>query len=238
VNDYLATAAGWTHRDDPVAPRTGGPAGNARLTAWVGLLVLAFGLAETATLVSLGSLITVHILIGAYLVPLILLKTATTGWRIARYYVGAADYQQAGPPLLLLRLLGPLVVLTSLAIVGSGLALIGLGRSAYTTIFSVLGFRVSALTIHQASFVAWAATTVAHLLARTVPAIKLARGVHDHATVPGRGLRVAAVAASAAIGVAVAVLVLHFSGHWTHDGGRHGRYGPPGRHGADRGRLG
>jgi hypothetical protein len=216
LNELLATAAGRTQRDDPVRPRTGGPAGNARLTAWTGLMLLVFFLAETATLVSVGSLITLHILIGAFLVPLVVLKTATTGWRIARYYVGSDDYRQAGPPPLLLRLLGPIVVLTSLAIVGSGLALIAVGRSAHTPIFTVGGFSVSALTIHQASFIAWTAATVIHLLARTVPAVKLARGEPHHTHVAGAGLRALTLVGTVALGVAVALLVLHLSGDWTH----------------------
>jgi hypothetical protein len=230
LNELFATAAGQTQREDPTSPRTGGPAGNARLTAWTGLILLVFFLAETATLVSVGALITVHILIGAFLVPLVLLKTATTGWRIARYYVGSADYRQAGPPPLLLRLLGPIVVFTSLAIVGSGLALIALGHSAYTPIFTVGGFSVSALTVHQASFIAWSVTTVVHLLARTVPAIKLARGEPDHAPVPGAGWRTLALVAAVVVGVAVALLVLHLSGGWTHHHGFHpnGRFRGPG----------
>jgi hypothetical protein len=219
VNELLATAAGRTHRDDPIGRRFGGPAGNARLTAWTGLIMLVFFLAETATLVSVGSLITVHILIGAFLVPLVLLKVATTGWRILRYYLGSPDYHQAGPPPLLLRLLGPVVVVTSLAIVGSGLALIALGHSAYTPFVSVAGFGISALTIHQGSFIAWAAATVVHLLARTVPAVKLARGEPHRVSVPGGRWRMVALAGTAVVGVAVALLVLHLSGDWTHHAG-------------------
>jgi hypothetical protein len=225
LNELLATASGQTQRDDPISPTTGGPAGNARLTAWAGLILLVFFLAETATLVSVGALITVHILIGAFLVPLVLLKTATTGWRIARYYVGSADYRKAGPPPLLLRLLGPIVVLTSLAIVGSGLALIALGQSANTPIFAIAGFRVSPLTIHQASFIAWSVATVVHLLARTVPAIKLARGEPRHAPVPGAAWRTFALAVAVVVGVAVALFVLHLSGAWTQHHGFHSHGG-------------
>ena len=50
-------------------PRTGGPAGNARLTAWTGLVLLVLFLVEGVTLLSLDSLVGVHILIGAALVP-------------------------------------------------------------------------------------------------------------------------------------------------------------------------
>lgn len=41
LNDVVTTAIGAAHRDDSVEPRSGGPAGNARLTAWAGLFLLA-----------------------------------------------------------------------------------------------------------------------------------------------------------------------------------------------------
>lgn len=217
LNDLLAAAAGTAHRDDPVLPKTGGPAGNARLTAWAGLILLALFLAETATLLSVGHFITAHILIGAFLVPLVMLKTATTGWRIARYYLGSADYRQAGPPPTLLRLLGPLVVLTGLAVLGSGLALIALGKSTFSPILTVGGFSINALTIHQASFVAWLVVTGLHVLGRTVPAVKVAMGAEPHGgRMPGAASRAVVLLVTMVIGVAVSLLVLHGSGDWTH----------------------
>jgi hypothetical protein len=232
LGDVVATAVGWSHRPDPVAPRTGGPAGNARLTAWLGLVLLAFFLAESATVISVGHFITAHILIGAFLVPLVLLKTATTGWRIVRYYQGAPDYRQAGPPPLLLRILGPLVVLTGLAVLGSGLALVALGQSSYQNLVTVLGFGISALTIHQACFVVWLAATGLHVLGRTVPALQVATGSgrhHDH--VPGRAARSVTLLGTVAVGVAVALLVTHLAGDWTHHqvGHDHHRFGHHGR---------
>lgn len=216
MNDLLATAAGTAHRDDPVLPRTGGPAGNARLTAWTGLLLLVFFLAESATLISVGHFITLHILIGAFLIPLVLLKTATTGWRIARYYRGSADYRQAGPPPMVLRLLGPLVVLSGLAVLGSGLSLIALGRSTFSPIVTIAGFSINALTIHQASFAVWLVATGLHVLARTMPAVKVAMAgkAHRHA-VPGVAARAVVLIATLVAGVAVSVLVLHVAGGWT-----------------------
>jgi hypothetical protein len=50
VADTLYSAIGRIHRDDPIDPSTGGPAGNARLTAWTGLLLLVLSLAELVTL--------------------------------------------------------------------------------------------------------------------------------------------------------------------------------------------
>jgi hypothetical protein len=52
------------------------------------------------------------------LVPPALLKTASTGWRVVRYYRSGAPYRQAGPPPLL-RLLGPLLVAGTMALLGT-----------------------------------------------------------------------------------------------------------------------
>src|SRR5206468_8010135 len=65
------------------------------------------------------------------------------------------SYRRAGPPPLLLRLLGPLVVLTSLAVLGTGLALIAHGSKEGGRLGSFAGFRLGALTLHKAAFVLW-----------------------------------------------------------------------------------
>ncbi len=219
LTDVLATATGTSHRDDPVTGRTGGPAGNARLTAWSGLLLLGGFLAECVTLISLRSMLAAHIVLGAFLVPLVLLKTATTGWRILRYYLGSAAYRRAGPPPLLLRLLGPLVVFTGLAVLGSGLALVALGPATFTPIFTAGGVRIDPLTVHQASFVAWLAVTGLHVLARTVPAVQIAAGSKPQRhRVPGVTSRVATLLLTATLGAAVSAVVLHRAGDWTSPG--------------------
>lgn len=213
----VATATGAAHRVDPIAERNGGPAGNARLTAWAGLAVLLGFVAEGVTLISVGHFITAHILIGAFLIPLVLLKTATTGWRMARYYLGSADYREAGPPPLLLRILGPFVVVTGLAVLGSGLALVALGGSTYSTIVQIAGFQINALTIHQAAFVAWFIATGLHVIGRAVPAVQLAAGSGPHGRrIPGDLGRTAVLAGTILLGVAVALFVVHLSADWTH----------------------
>jgi hypothetical protein len=77
VTDTLRAAAGRYHRNDPTAPGSGGPAGNARLTAWAGLLLLVLSLAELVTLINVGGLISWHVVIGVLLVPPALLKTVS-----------------------------------------------------------------------------------------------------------------------------------------------------------------
>jgi hypothetical protein len=176
LEEVLAHATGKAHRADPHLPGTGGPAGNAQLTAWIGLALLALSLAELVTLINVRGLISWHIVVGVLLVPPALVKTATTGWRLVRYYTGSAPYVQAGPPPLLLRLLGPLVVVSTLALLATGVTLVGLGQQAsYQPWFTVLGHQVSWLTAHQASFIVWAVATGLHVLGRLVPAVRLSR---------------------------------------------------------------
>jgi len=216
VGDVLSAASGAELRNDPVLPGTGGPAGNARLTAWTGLVLLVGFIAECVTLLSLHALLNVHILIGAVLIPLVLVKTATTGWRIIRYYLGSAAYRAAGPPPLLLRMLGPLVVLTGLAVLGSGLALIPLGQSSFTPLFTVAGQNIDPLTVHKLCFVVWFVVTGAHVLVRTVPALQLAAGhPRGNAVVHGRAARTVVVVLTLAASVATGVVVVNLSSDWT-----------------------
>lgn len=213
VTEVVDSALGRLHREDPVLARTGGPAGNARLTAWLGLTLLVLALLELVTLVDLSGLITWHIALGVLLVPPALAKTATTGWRMVRYYTGSRPYVEAGPPPLLLRLLGPLVVLSTLALLGSGGLLVGLGPTAtFQPWFTVLGFAISPLTLHQACFAVWAGATGLHVLARMVPAWMLASARDRVPGGPGRGVVVLGTAVAAA---GLAVVVVGLAGAWT-----------------------
>src|SRR3954452_21228589 len=148
--DLVDEASGRSHRKDGVLPRTGGPAGNARLTAWTGVILFVLFIAELVTLLDVRGLISWHVALGVLLVPPALLKTASTGWRFLRYYMRGRPYLEAGPPILPLRLLGPLVVISTLGLLGSGLVLIALGeqRSREDAIAGM-----SWTNLHQALFV-------------------------------------------------------------------------------------
>jgi len=217
VTDVVGTAVGRARRGDPVLPRTGGPAGNARLTAWIGLGLLIAFLAELVTLLDVTGLISWHIVIGVLLVPPALVKTATTGWRILRYYTGNRAYRQAGPPPLLLRLLGPVVVLTTLAVLGTGLVLIAVGPDAtFTPLLTAAGQQISWLTLHQVTFIAWGVATGLHVLARTVPAARLALASESRSTrVAGTLARSLTLFATVVLAIVAAVIILRLSGAWT-----------------------
>lgn len=218
LTDVVASATGRLRREDPTLPRTGGPAGNAALTAWIGLGLLIVFLAELLTLLDVTGLISWHIVIGVLLVPPALVKTATTGWRILRYYTGHRSYRQAGPPPLLLRLLGPLVVLTTLAVLGSGLVLIAIGPEAtFAPLITVLGQQISWLTLHQVTFIAWGVATALHVLARTMPAIHLTLTPlrTPSRLVAGTTMRTLALLTTLLVAIGAALLVLELSGSWT-----------------------
>jgi hypothetical protein len=101
-----------------------GVAGNARLTGAVAAALLVLLAAEGATIPFIGSLVEPHIFIGMLLIPPVALKLASTGYRFARYYTGSEPYTRKGPPHIVLRLLAPGVVLTTVALFGTGVALL------------------------------------------------------------------------------------------------------------------
>src|SRR5689334_17707766 len=218
-------AIGRQHRKDPVLPRTGGPAGNARLTAWTGLVLLVLFLAELVTALDVRGLMGWHVAIGALLIPPALLKTASTGWRIVRYYRGHDAYRRAGPPPVLLRVLGPLVVVSTLVVLGTGILLILLGPDRSR------GGLIDASFLHKGSFVIWAAVTGLHTLARLVPAVQLAFS-RKNAPVPGQVSRLAVLLVACMVAAVVAAAVFAGSGAWRsirlgfHDDFR----SPPGTH--------
>ena len=126
------------------AARAWGPPGNERLTASAGLALLILLAVETLTTLSLRSYLPVHIFLGLLLLPPLALKLASTGWRFLRYYTGNKPYRLEGPPQLLLRLLAPLLVASTLSLFGSGVALIVAGHGGGTL-----------LTLHAVSFGVW-----------------------------------------------------------------------------------
>ncbi len=216
VGDALAAGLGRVRREDAVQRPFGGPRGNAQLTAWTGLLLFVLFAAEGVTIVSLRGLLSWHIAIGAILIPVALLKTASTGWRILRYYVGSRIYVQAGPPPILLRLLGPIVILTTLAVLGTGVMLIVVGPTDRGGIW---------LGLHKVTFVLWFAAMAAHVLTRFIPAVMTVNeGSRSPRRVPGWQGRAAALIGSVAVGVVLALVLVRADGAWAAIAG-HGEEG-------------
>jgi len=126
VPDTASGTASW--RRWRMAARAWGPPGNERLTSSTGLVLLILLAVETLTTLALSSFLSVHIFLGLLLLPPVALKLATTGWRFARYYTRNKPYRLEGPPRLLMRMLAPLLVASTLTLFGSGVAMIVVGH--------------------------------------------------------------------------------------------------------------
>ena len=189
------------------ATRSGGPAGNERLTGSTALLLLLLLAAEGVTILFLGPLLPEHIFIGVLLIPPVLLKVGSTGYRMVRYYGGSSAYRGKGPPALVLRVIAPVVVLSTLAVLGTGVGLIVEGRGHGTL-----------LTLHKASFVVWIAFTGVHVLAYVLRVPRLASADWRRAgryRLPGGTARRGLVLGSLLLGIVLGAVALGYSGSWT-----------------------
>jgi len=174
-------------------PLAGGSVGNEHLTAVVAAVLLLGLFVEGMTLLRMGSLLTVHVFVGLLLVPVVALKLGSTGWRMLRYYLGAAEYVERGPPHVVLRtMVAPLIVLSTLVLFATGIALLALGETEGTL-----------AALHKASFIVWFGATGMHVLAhvRRLPGL-LRRPV------PGRGIRLTLVTGAMVTGLALATVAL------------------------------
>ncbi len=185
-----------------------GVAGNARLTGGVAAALLVLLAAEGATIPFIGQLLGPHIFIGMLLIPPVLLKLGSTGYRFARYYSGNPAYVRKGPPNIALRVLAPGVVFTTLALFGTGVALLVAGPPSNTLMFA-----------HKLSFIAWVALMTLHVLGHLleVPALALPdwrRSGSREAQLAGAGTRTMALGLAVLAGTALALLTYSAAGPW------------------------
>ncbi len=190
-----------------------GVEGNERLTGVTGALLLALLAALGVTILRIGQLISAHMFIGLILVGPLALKLASTGYRVASYYLGRSAYVRKGPPWTPLRLLaGPVVLLTALVMV-SGVVLMFIGPA----------HRSTWLLIHKASFVLWLGATALHVVAHLFEvgdAVRLEYGPAGPRLSAkarrGRSLRLALLVGSVGLGVVLALLAVPQFSPWAH----------------------
>jgi hypothetical protein len=137
---------------------------NARLTASNAAVLIVLLAAEGATILRVRQLISPHVFLGMLLIPPVLLKIGSTGYRFVRYYRGAPAYRRKGPPPLVLRLLGPVVVILTLVLLASGVALL-LASPAWSH---------ELLFVHKASFVLWFFAMTVHVLGHLAEVARVA----------------------------------------------------------------
>jgi len=184
-----------------------GVAGNARLTAANAAVLLVLLAVEGVTILRVRQLLSPHVFIGVVLIPPVLVKVGSTSWRFARYYAGAPAYRRKGPPAVLLRLLGPIVVVLTLVLLFSGVGLLLVNPSWVPLL----------LKVHKASFVLWFGAMTIHVLGHLGEVFRLAPRDWLRRTrreVTGAGTRQWLIAASLVAGVLLGLVLLSHVGHW------------------------
>ncbi len=192
----------------------GGTTGNERLTTAVAAALLVLLAMLGLTILRIHGLLSEHLFLGMLLIPPVALKLSSTGYRFVRYYTADPQYRRKGPPPPALRMLAPLVVLSTIVVFASGVALLFAGPSSRSTLFP----------IHKVSFFAWLALMALHVLGH-LPAMPAAlradysRNRELSSDVTGRAGRILALAGALVAGLVLAVLVIPQFGPWLHDSG-------------------
>jgi hypothetical protein len=192
----------------------GGTAGNGRLTTATGVVLLVLLAALGVTILRIGQLLWLHLFLGMLLIGPLALKLGSTGYRFLRYYSGDAAYRRAGPPAVLPRVMGPVVVLSTLLVFGTGVGLLFAGPSSRDTL----------LPIHKVTFFVWLAFMGLHVLVHLtsiVPALRAdyGRGTSLSSDVTGRSGRMLALGGALVAGLVLAVLVIPEFAAWVQASG-------------------
>ncbi len=195
------------------------------MTGAVLLILLAV---ECYTILRIGRLLTLHVFLGMLLLGPVTLKAGSVLYRFVRYYTGSAPYRRKGPPALLLRLIGPVIMLLTACVFGSGIMLAVTGPS--------YGPPSGWLVVHRISFLAWLFFIAIHVLAYVPRVPRLLAAEARGAWIPhretggpagagrhprramevlgARGARLALLIASLLAGLVIALLTVHLAGKW------------------------
>jgi hypothetical protein len=182
----------------------GGTNGNERLTSMLGAMLIVLLAALGITILRIGQLIWPHLFLGLLLLGPVAVKMASTGYRFVRYYTQDLAYRSKGPPEAALRMIAPLVVVTTVIVFVSGILLLVEGPSS----------RNQLLPIHKVSFIVWIVFTGLHVLAhlpRMLPALRDT----PLDTSPGAAGRWIALTGAIVAGLVIAIVLIPEFGPWT-----------------------
>jgi hypothetical protein len=183
-----------------------GPRGNQRLTAMTGAVLLVLFTAEVITSLLMGSLLDLHFFLGMLLIGPVCLKISSTVWRFCRYYLGSQPYVRRGSPPTLQRVLGPLLILTSVAVLGTGVMLAVTGPTGQWE------------QLHQRSFYLWLIVVIIHVVVYTpkLPGLLASRPADRVVEVlSGRRARWLLLVGSLVAGLVLAIFTYHLSARWS-----------------------
>lgn len=210
VRDRAPTRERLRHADSLTA---GGPDGNEQLTTVTGTILIVLLAAIGFTIPQLRQFIWMHLFVGLLLIGPVLLKMASTGYRFMRYYTRNAEYRRKGPPEIALRLIAPIVVLSTIGVFITGIGLLIVGPTG----------RNPMLLLHKLTFIVWVVFMSLHVLAH-LPAAARALGIggreqtHRVARTPGSAGRWIALTGAMVGGLVLAVVLIPDFAAWTSHG--------------------
>ena len=194
------------------------------MTGAVLLILLAV---EGYTILRIGRLLTLHVFLGMLLLGPVTLKAGSVLYRFARYYAGSEPYRRKGPPAPLLRIIGPINMLLTACVLGSGIMLAVTGPGYYGGgAIRVAGaapafvHRLALLHGHPRARLRVAAArgcSPPRCAASPSQGGQTGAGRRTRRAVEvlgGRGTRVALLVASLLAGLVIALLTVHLAGKW------------------------
>jgi hypothetical protein len=188
----------------------GGPDGNEYLTTVTGTILIVLLPAIGFTIPQLRQFIWMHLFVGLLLIGPVLLKMASTGYRFMRYYTGNAEYRRQGPPEIALRLMAPIVVLSTVGVFVTGIGLLIVGPTD----------RNPMLLLHKVTFIVWVVFMSLHVLGH-LPAMARALGIGGRGeaesvgTTPGAAGRWIALTGAMVGGLVLALVLIPEFAAWT-----------------------
>ncbi len=162
------------------------------------------------TIPQLRQFIWLHLFVGLLLIGPVALKMASTGYRFVRYYTHSAQYRRKGPPQIVLRLIAPIVVLSTVGVFVTGIGLLIVGPTD----------RNPMLLLHKVTFIVWVVFMSLHVVGH-LPAVGTALGVsggRDTEWVggtPGTAGRWIALTGAMVGGLVLAVMLIPEFTAWT-----------------------
>jgi hypothetical protein len=177
------------------------------MTVLAGAVLLVLIVVELVTVPTLRALLSVHVFVGVLLAGPLVVKIGSTGYRFLRYYTGSPAYVRKGPPRLALRVLAPLLLATTLVVIGSGIGLLVTGPTQAGPL------RI----VHVLSTLIWLPVIAIHVFAyiRRLPrSLTDDWSKHPAEQAPGRGFRLGVNLGALLGGVIAALLVLPVAAPW------------------------
>ncbi len=208
ADDSPVRASGQTRTDGENGEGRSGVVGNERMTALAGAVLLVLILVELVSSASLHTLLPIHIFVGMGLSVPLAVKLGSTGYRFLRYYTRVPAYVRRGPPRLALRVLAPLLIATTLVVIGSGIGLVVTGPAQAGPL----------LPMHNLSVLVWLSIIAIHVFAYIWRTPRLVaddwRKQSGRSLTPGRWLRLSVNIGALLLGAFAAILLFPGATPW------------------------